>query len=98
MATFICFLQPARPTFLQDVTPAETATVDAHFAYLQDLLAKGTLVLAGRTDEPHPVGLVILRAADFDAARALVAADPAVAGGIFSARVVPYRAALGSGS
>jgi uncharacterized damage-inducible protein DinB/uncharacterized protein YciI len=92
--TYICFLTPARDTFPADASPAELATVDAHFAYLERLLAAGTLVLAGRTDEPPLTGLVVFEAADRAAAEQIAAQDPAVAGGVFRARVCPYRLAL----
>lgn len=94
MPTFIAFLTPGRTTFPGDATPAELAVIDDHFRYLQDLLGRGVLVLAGRTDEPQPVGLVILECADLDTARGLVAADPAIRGGVFNARVALYRLAL----
>jgi uncharacterized protein len=94
MAQFITFLSPSRATFPADATADERAVVDAHFAYLQRLLGAGRLILAGRTDEPPLVGLVVFEADDRAAAEAVARADPAVQQGVFTARVAPYRVAL----
>ena len=69
--------------------------VGEHFAHLQRLLGRGELFLAGRTQEDeNPMGLVILRAADLDAARAMMGNDPAVRAGVFRAEIRPYQIAL----
>lgn len=77
-------------------TKADDATIGAHFAHLQKLTAERAVVLAGRTLEAgdRTMGLVILEAADEAAARALMLADPAVAGGIMTATLHPYAVAL----
>ena len=94
MPHFVAFLRPARPTFPGDATSVELAVVDNHFQHLQQLLSQGVLVLAGRTDEAEPVGLVILETKDMAAARHLLDADPAIASGLFKARLAPYHLAL----
>lgn len=91
---FVYFIEPARPTFLQDATEEENARVAEHFKYLQLLLADGTLILAGRTVEDQPTGIVVFEAADLDTARQIMANDPAVRAGVFKARLAPYRVAL----
>ncbi len=53
-------------------------------------------MLAGRTTDDDPLGLVILRVADEAAARELVEADPAVAGGLMTAELRPFHTALKS--
>lgn len=77
-------------------TPADEAVVGDHFARLQRLLAEGVLILAGKTDglDTNTFGLVIFEAADEPTAQALMASDPAVAGGIMTATLYPYSVAL----
>jgi uncharacterized protein YndB with AHSA1/START domain/uncharacterized protein YciI len=91
---FVYFIEPVRPTFLKDATEAEQQKVSEHFRYLQLLLADGTLILAGRSQEDPPVGIVIFEARDADTARQIFEGDPAVAAGVFKGRVAPYGVAL----
>lgn len=97
MAEFLVTLRPARPNFPATATETELAVVGEHFAYLQGLLAVGKLRHAGRTQVESPLGLVLLEAENLDEARALLAADPAVSGGVFVGEVFPYRTALREG-
>lgn len=90
---YICFLR-ARPTFLDDATPDESAVISRHFAYLADLTRRGSVLLAGRTLDAPPIGIVILQAPTPQDAQAIVAADPAVAAAVFTAELRPYRVAL----
>jgi uncharacterized protein YciI len=95
--TFLYTLRPSRLAMLAEgPTPEEAATVQRHFAYLQDLTAQGVVILAGRTltTDADSFGIVILRAASEAAAQAVLEADPAVAGGVMHARLFPYRIAL----
>jgi uncharacterized protein YciI len=80
----------------QGSTTQEDEIVGQHFAYLQSLMAAGTLILAGRTQttDPDSFGIIIFRAKTDAAARAVVNADPAVKAGVFKARLFPYRVAL----
>ncbi len=96
-STFLYRLQPTRPAMLTDgPTPEEAQLVADHFAYLQRLLAQGTLVLAGRTlnVDPSSFGLVIFQAPSLAEAQAIMLADPAVAGRVMHAELYPYRIAL----
>ena len=71
-AQFAYVIRPTRPAMLTDgPTPDEAARVDEHFHYLEDLTARGTVILAGRTltTDVDAFGIVILRAASEDAAR-----------------------------
>jgi uncharacterized protein len=77
-------------------TTDDETLVAKHFHHLQRLLDDGRLVLAGRTTDDDPLGLVILRVADEAAARELVEADPAVAGGLMTAELRPFHTALKS--
>jgi len=94
---FICFLEPAREGMPEAPTPEEAAGVQAHFAYYSDLCDRNVLVLAGRTLEAPFIGVFIFEANSREHAERIVAEDPGVAGGTFTARVQPYRVALSRG-
>ena len=93
---FLYRIQPTRLAMLIEATPEESALVGQHFDYLQALLRRGVLILAGRTlnTDGSGFGIVIFNAESEEAARALVDDDPAVKGGVFSAELFPYRVAL----
>lgn len=77
-------------------TEADNKAVAQHFEYLKELHKQGVLILAGRTDESfdRTFGLVIFEAEDEAAARAIMAADPAVKAGVMQVSFHPYRVAL----
>ena len=94
MKQFLCVLTPCRPTLPVDATERERAIVGEHFAYWQEMLGAGRLVLLGRTQDLPPMGLIVLEADDAAAAQRMVDGDPAVARGVMSAVVRPYAVAL----
>ncbi len=97
MNEYLYRIQPTRHAMLTDgPTPAEAELIGQHFAYLEGLTQQGVVVLAGRTltTDKSTFGIVIFRAASDKAARAVMAADPAVAGGVMRARLFPFRVAL----
>ena len=95
MAQWLYRIVPSRPEMVVDATPDEQRIVGAHFDYLVELRDRGTLILAGRTQEAEGTfGITIFEADDESAARAVVAADPAVAAGVFVASLHPYRIAV----
>ena len=75
---------------------ADKAATGRHFKRLQDDLAKGRIILAGRTSEPldKTFGLVVFEAPDDAAAKAYMDADPAVQAGVMTATLHPYAVAL----
>ena len=90
-------IQPTRPAMLTEgPTAEETAIVGAHFARLQDLAARGIVILAGRTlnTDESGFGVVIFNADSDEQAEAIMLADPAVRGGVMRATLFPYRVAL----
>lgn len=93
-ATFVYIVRPARKTFEQDATEAEGAIIREHVQYLKKLMGEGRLVLAGRTAQDWPMGFVIFEAADLAAAQQIMQGDPAVAKGVFTGEVAPYRIAF----
>lgn len=88
LADFIYYVHPARgEKFINNPTDAESVAVGEHFGYLKQLTAEGTVLLAGPSTDPPYTGIVIFRAKDRAAAEALMRADPAVAAGVFEARL-----------
>lgn len=77
-------------------TEEDEGAVARHFAHLEELLARGILVLAGKTDglDRNTFGLVILEAESLEAARRLMEEDPALVAGIMTAELYPYTIAL----
>ncbi len=94
---FAYTLHPTRLAMLTEgATPEERALAAAHWAYSQRLLTDGLLVFGGRTlvATVDSFALVVVRAPSLEAAQAMVAADPAVQGGVFRATVYPYQPML----
>ena len=77
------------PAWDKAKAPGEQPYFADHSKNLRDLRAEGRLVLGGRYSD---VGLVLVRAATLDEARALVDRDPSVKNGTFAAEVHPFRA------
>lgn len=77
-------------------TDRENAIVGRHFARLKSATDAGSVIFAGRTNEPLDAtfGLVVFEAADAAAAKAFMDADPAVAEGVMTATLHPYVLAL----
>ena len=97
MKDWLYILRPLRAAMLSDgPNEDELQIMQAHVQHMQQLLADGTLVLAGRTqyDDMRTMGLVIFRAEDEASARQLMASDPPVSAGIMSAELHPYAVAF----
>lgn len=90
-------LHPTRVEMLTvGPTEREQRIVGAHFAYWQQLAAKGTALLVGRTQDagPQTVGVAVFEAPDQASAIALCQDDPTVREGVMTSTVQPYRIAL----
>lgn len=97
MAQFLIKLQPTRLAMLTEgPTAEEQQRTGEHFAYLQQLQAAGTLILAGRTlnNDADTMGIVVINAEDEAAARAIMANDPALIHEVMRGTLYPYRVAL----
>jgi uncharacterized protein YciI len=94
VSSWIYFLHPPRQNFADTMSAAEEEAFGAHFAYLQELLAEGVLVLAGPTLGETNTGLAIFEAADEDAARAVMDYDPAIAAGEVTGELREMRVSL----
>ncbi len=77
-------------------TPQEQAVVAEHFAYLQDLTAKGVVIFVGRTltTDENTMGLAVFRAESEEAARQIMNGDPAVKNGVMTATLYPFKVVL----
>jgi len=92
MKTWLIRIIPPRPHFDQDATPAEQALMDQHFSYWKDLNEKGVCLFGGPVLDPKSVyGILVVRAATEDEARAFGNGDPAVKGGVIKIEVAEMR-------
>jgi uncharacterized protein YciI len=79
-AFFLYRLIPPRPTFTEDMTPAERAVMMQHVAYWTAEAKAGRVVVFGPVVDPKaPWGMALLRVADRAEAERIAAADPAQA-------------------
>jgi uncharacterized protein YciI len=97
MQQYLYKIQPVRPEMLSEgPTETESQIVSDHFSYLKDLMEKGIVVLAGRTQniDYSSFGIIIFRAESEDQAQEIVRDDPAVRNNVMRAELYPYRIAL----
>jgi uncharacterized protein YciI len=88
------FLHPPRDDFAATMTDDEKSVWAEHFDRLQRLLAAGQLILAGPTLGRVNTGVAVFEAPGEDAARQIMAADPAISGGYARGELRPFRVAL----
>lgn len=96
MNQYLYIVRPTRLAMLTEgPTEAEMTALGGHFAYLQNLVAEGTVILFGRTqnNDEKTMGLAIYEAADDAAAQRILDNDPAVVHGVFTGEVFPYQIA-----
>ena len=92
MKTWLIRIIPPRPTFAQDATPAEQALMGQHLSYWKDLNEKGVCLFGGPVLDPRGVyGILVVRAASEDEARALGEGDPSVKSGMIKIEVAEMR-------
>ncbi len=98
MTEYLYRIQPTRAEMLSDGgTARENEIVQAHFDYLEALVAVGTVTLAGRTLNTDPTAFgIVLFSADEASVQSIVDNDPAVAQGVMRAELFPFRTALRS--
>lgn len=93
MPHFIIMYRPPRATFTAEATPEEAELVARHFEYLKTNLDAGAVLMAGRRDDAE-YGIAVVDCPDEQHARQLLANDPVIKAGVFSARVDASRLAL----
>ena len=94
MSAWIYFLHPPREDFAATMTAEEEAVWALHFERLEDLLAHGTVVLAGPTLGHTNTGIVVFEARDEDSARRIMTEDPVIVGGFARGELRPIRVSL----
>ena len=94
---YLYTLHPTRLAMLTEgATPEEQQTAARHWIYSQELLKRGAIVFAGRTltRDESSFATCVIRADSEEAARKIMNDDPAVAAGVFSAKLYPYQPML----
>lgn len=81
------------PKWTAEATPDTERLQRAHLAYLTKLGAEGQALIAGPFGDDGEIrGIVMLKAASMDEAKALAGADPAVAGGRLTPEILAFAA------
>jgi uncharacterized protein YciI len=94
MAEWIYFIHPPRDDFAETMTEEESAVWSEHFERYQQMLAEGSLILAGPTLGSVNTGIFIFEAPDEAAARQIMIDDPVIAGGYAKGELRPFRVSL----
>lgn len=97
MKQFLYRIQPTRIAMLTvGPTERESTVIAEHFEYLQSLVAKDIVLMAGRTltADDHTFGIVVFVSASAAEAAQLMQNDPAVKQGVVKAELFPYQVAL----
>jgi uncharacterized protein YciI len=93
--SFLVILRPVRADMPFTPTGEESRVVAAHYGYLVSLRDEGKLVVAGPSIvEGDTIGIGVLDVESRTEAEAIVAADPAITGGVMTAEVRPMRIAV----
>ena len=90
MQQYLYKIQPVRPEMLSEgPTETESQIVSDHFSYLKDLMEKGIVVLAGRTQNTDysSFGIIIFKAESEARAKEIVRNDPAVKNNVMRAEL-----------
>ena len=75
------------------MTEEEAAVMSEHFVYLQDLLEKEILILAG-PETTGKFGLALIETESEEEARNIMNNDPAFKKGVCGVTLYPYRISL----
>jgi len=94
MGEWVYFIHPPREDFAATMTEDEQAVWATHFERLQRLLAEGVIILVGPTLGPVNTGIAVFEAEDEPAARRIMEEDPAIASGIATGELRPFRVSL----
>lgn len=95
---FLYVLRPSRIAMITEgATEREQEVVGRHFRHLQSLAAQG-VVRRMEDAGAETMGLVVFEAESADAAQRIMVSDPAVADGVMTANLYPYRVAVTGGA
>ena len=94
MRQFLLRIEPVRKDFtLQNMTEEERPVLTEHVGYLNSLYAAGTMTFAGQAFDPKGLfGIIVVKAADAEAANAILNGDPSIKSKFFRGEVIPFRA------
>jgi uncharacterized protein YciI len=76
------------------MTDEENEVWALHFERYEQMLAEGSLILAGPTLGTTNTGIFIFEAPDEEAARRIMTEDPVIAGGYAKGELRPFRVSL----
>jgi uncharacterized protein YciI len=94
MAEWIYFIRTSRENFAATMTDEEKRVWAAHAERLAELLASGTLIIAGPTLGKINTGIAVIEAPDEESARRIMEADPTIASGLATGELRGFRAAF----
>lgn len=94
MPDWIYFLHTPREHFGATMTEDEQAVWSTHIEYQQRLTSEGVMILAGPTLGRPNTGIAVFAAPDEDAARQIMAGDPAISSGIARGELRPFRVVM----
>ena len=87
-------LVPPRPSFPHDMTEAERAVMIEHASYFQQQFVAGRLLIYGPVLAPsNSFGMGVIAVSDEAELRAMMDADPSVAGGLNRYEFLPMHVA-----
>jgi uncharacterized protein YciI len=87
---FIYIIRPHKDNFVETMTDEERNIMSIHASYLNQLLEKGILILAGPVIT-GAFGVAIIEVNDEIEAKKIMLNDPAVSNNIMSAELFPFR-------
>jgi len=90
---FLCIKRPPRKNFASTITDDEAEIISVHFAYMKQLLEDGVLIMAGPVTTGE-FGVSVFEAESEEEAKEIVYNDPAVAKGLMTPEIYPYRVSL----
>lgn len=93
MESYVYLLRPLRGDLIRTMTAAEEEILGRHFDYLEARLRAGSLVLAGPCLD-GAFGIVVFTAPSESDARLAMEGDPAIAEGVMTGELHPFRVSL----
>lgn len=93
MKEFVYLIKPKRSGFIESMTDEESQVMEIHFQYLKELLAEGKLIMAGPCLD-GAFGICVITADSSEDAEKIMLNDPAVANGVMTSELHPYRVSL----
>jgi uncharacterized protein YciI len=94
VAEWIYFIHSPRDDFAATITDEEARVWAAHFERLKQLLAEGTLIIAGPTLGRINTGIAVIEAPDEESARRIMDADPTIASGLATGELRGFNVSL----